>query len=126
VAPMRLPVSFTAEEAVAVLPAKVSVGVTDSVKDNVKLYTSKKGFLQRGFLNPSPAVKASTSHSSLLDSVVSLSTLDVKQDGVLGLPSPLNGCITPIFEKGNEFRVNGLSQSQEWPIGFDSAGEVVV
>jgi len=98
----------------------------DSVKDNVKPCTSKKGSLWRGFLNPSLAVKASTSHSSLLESVVSSSTLDVKADGVLGLPSSLSGCVTPIFEKGNEFRVNGLFQSQEWPVGFDLSGEVVV
>jgi hypothetical protein len=29
---------------------------------------------------------------------------------VIGLPSPLSGCVTPIFEKDNSFRVNGLSQ----------------
>jgi hypothetical protein len=38
----------------------------------------------------------------------------------------LSGCVTPIFEKGNEFRVNGLSQSQKWSIGFDPSGELVV
>jgi hypothetical protein len=58
------------------------------VKDNVKPFFSK-GFLRRGFLNPSPAVKASTPHSSLLESVVSSSALNVKEDGVIGLPSPL-------------------------------------
>jgi hypothetical protein len=87
----------------------------DSVKDNFKPCTSKKGFLRRGFLNPNPAVKASTPHSSLLESIVSSR-----------LPSSLSGFTTPIFEKGNEFRVNGLSQSQEWPVGFDLSGEVVV
>jgi len=71
-------------------------------------------------------VKVSASHSSLLESIVLSSTLDVKEDGVLGLPSPLSGCVTPMFEKGNEFRVNGLSQSQEWSVGFDPSGEVVV
>jgi hypothetical protein len=45
---------------------------------------------------------------------------------VIGLPSPLSGCITLIFEKDNEFKVNGLSQSQKWPSGFDPPGEVVV
>jgi len=87
----------------------------DSVKDNFKPCTSKKGFLRRGCLNPNPAVKASTPHSSLLESIVSSR-----------LPSSLSGFTTPIFEKGNEFRVNGLSQSQEWPVGFDLSGEVVV
>jgi len=65
VAAMRLPISFTVEEAAAVLPVKDSAGVADSVKDIVKPYISKKGFLRRGFLNPSPAVKVSTPHSSL-------------------------------------------------------------
>jgi hypothetical protein len=48
-------------------------------------------------------MKVSTPHSSLLESVVLSLTLDVKKDGV-----------------------NGLSQSQKWPVGFDSFGEVVV
>jgi hypothetical protein len=107
VAAMRLLVSFTVEEAAAVLPMMDFAGVTDSVKDIVNPSISKKVFLQRGFLNLSLVVKVSTPHSSLLESVVSSSTLDVKEDGVIGLPSPLSGCVTPIFEKGNEFRVNG-------------------
>jgi hypothetical protein len=110
---MRLPVSFTAEEAVAMLLVKDSVRVADSVKDIVKPYISKKGFLQRGFLNPTPAMKVYTPHSSLLELVVLSTTLDVKEDGMIGLPSLLSGCVTPILEKGNEFRVNGLSQSQQ-------------
>jgi hypothetical protein len=98
VSALRSPVNFTAEEAIATPPVKVFAGTADSVK---------KGFLRRGILNLSPIVKVSTSHSSLLESVVSSSTLDVKADGVLGLPSSLSGCVTPIFEMGNEFRVNG-------------------
>jgi hypothetical protein len=109
VAAMRLLVNFTEEEAVAVLLVKVSARVADSVKDKVKPYVSKKGFLRREFLNLSLAMKVSTPLSSLLESVVSSSTLDVKEDGVIGFPSPLSGCVTPIFEKDNEFRVNGLS-----------------
>jgi hypothetical protein len=61
--------------------------VADSVKDIIKPFISKKGFLRRGFLNLSPAMKVST-HSSLLESIMSSSTLDVKEDGVIGLPSP--------------------------------------
>jgi hypothetical protein len=38
----------------------------------------------------------------------------------------LSGDASPIAENGNEFRVNGLSQSQKWPVGFDPFGEVVV
>jgi hypothetical protein len=68
-------------------------------------------------------VKVSTPHSMLLESIVSSSTLDVKEDGAI---APLSCCVTPIFEKDNEFRVNGLSQSQKWPIGYDPSGEVVV
>jgi hypothetical protein len=91
------------------------------VKDIVKPFISKKGFLRRGFLNPSLAVKVST-HSSLFELVVSSSTLDVKEDGVIELPFSLSDCVTPFFEKGTEFRVNGLSQSQKWPVSFDHMG----
>jgi hypothetical protein len=38
------------------------------------------------------------------------------------VPSPLSGGASPIAENGNEFRVNGLSQSQKWLVGFDSSG----
>jgi hypothetical protein len=103
-ATMRTPVSFSTKKAVATPPVKVSAGMADSVK---------KGLLRRGFLNPSSAVKASTPHSSLVESVVSSSTREVKDDGVIGLPSPLSGHVTYFFEEGNEFRVNGLSQSQK-------------
>jgi hypothetical protein len=68
---MRLPVSFSAKEAVVVLPVMDPTRVADSVKGFVKPSTSMKGFLQRGFLNPSPAMKALTPLSSLLELVVS-------------------------------------------------------
>jgi hypothetical protein len=93
----------------AVLPVMDSAKGADFMKDIVKPFILENGFLRREFLNPSPAVKVSTPHSSVLESVVSSSTLDVKEDGVIGLPSPLSDCITPIFEKDNEFKVNGLS-----------------
>jgi hypothetical protein len=92
-AAMRSPVSFTAEEAAAMPPVKVSAGTTDCVK---------KGFLQRGFLNPSLTLKVST-HSSLIESVGLSSTRESKDNGG-----------------------NGLSQSQKWLVGFDPSGEVVV
>jgi hypothetical protein len=44
-----------------------------------------------------------TSHSS--------STPEVKEVGVVGIPSPLGGGVTPTVGKGDDFRVNGLSQS---------------
>jgi hypothetical protein len=53
---MGLLVSFSAKEAAALLP-------------NLNP-SSMKGFLRQGFLNPSPAVKASTTHTSLLETVV--------------------------------------------------------
>jgi hypothetical protein len=81
-----------------------------------------KGFLQP---DPSPAVKVFTPHTSLLESAVSSSTLNVKEDGVVRNPSPLGGCFTPTVEKGDDFRVNGLSQSHKWPIGFGPSREVV-
>jgi hypothetical protein len=40
--------------------------------------------------------------------------------------SPLSGCASLIAKKGNEFRVNGLSQSHKWPVWFDPSGEIVV
>jgi hypothetical protein len=108
-----------ANEAVAVLPVMDSARVADSVKDFVKPSTSMKGLLRREFLNPSPAVKALTPHTSLLESVVLSSTLEVKGIGVVGIPSPLGGCVTPTIWKSDDFRVNGLSQSQKWPVGLD-------
>jgi hypothetical protein len=32
---------------------------------------------------------------------------------VVGFPSSLGGCVTPIVGKDDDFRVNGLSQSQK-------------
>jgi hypothetical protein len=70
-------------------------------------------------------VKVST-HFSVVQTVVLTSTLDVKEDGVIGFPSPLSGCVTPIIEKGDNFRVNGLSQFQNWPVGFDLSRKEVL
>jgi len=70
-----------------------------------------EGFLRRGFFNPSSVVKALTLHASLLETVVSSSTLEVKEVRVVEIPSPLGGCITPAVGKGDDSRVNGLSQS---------------
>jgi len=116
-ATMRTPVNFTAKEAVAAPPVKISAGMTNYVK---------KGFLRKGFLNPCPALIVSTPHSSLVESVVASSSQEVKDDGVIGISSPLSGRVSPLLEEGNEVRVNGLSQSQKWPIGFDLSREVVV
>jgi hypothetical protein len=52
IAAMRLPVRFSAEEAVVVLPMMDSARVADPVKDIFKPSNSNKGFFLRGFLNP--------------------------------------------------------------------------
>jgi hypothetical protein len=89
-------------------------GVAVSVKEMVKSPSPVRGFLRRGFLNPSPVVQVNLSHKV---SVVSVSTPAVKE-GVSTLVSP-----TAI--KGEDFRVNGLTQSQKWLVGFGLFGEVV-
>jgi hypothetical protein len=48
------------------------------VKGFTKPSSLMKGFLRQGFLKPSLAVKASTSHTSLLETGVSSSTPEVK------------------------------------------------
>jgi hypothetical protein len=45
---------------------------------------------------------------------------------VVGVPSHLGRCDYPTAEKDEDLRVNGLIQSQNWPVGFDPYGEVVV
>jgi len=115
-------ISFSTKEEAAVIPALRA----NSVKGFVKPSSSMKGFLRRGFLNPSLAMKASTTHTSLLETVVSSSAPEVKEVGVVGLPSPLGGCVTPYVRKCDDSRVNGLSQSQKWPIGFGPSREMIV
>jgi hypothetical protein len=48
------------------------------------------------------------------------------KDGVKGVPSLLGFCVTPIVEKGVDFRLDGLIKSQKRPVGFGLAGEIVV
>jgi hypothetical protein len=116
-------ISAPAEEVVAVLPVLNSASVAVPVKDNVKFPSSVRGFLRRGFLNPSQVVQVNLSHKV---SVVSMSTQVVKEGGVVGAFLPLDGCVTPTAVKGEDFRVNGLTQSQKWSIGFGLSGEVFV
>jgi hypothetical protein len=47
-------------------------------------------------------MKASTTHTSLLETVMSSSTPEVKKVGVVGIPSPLGGCATPNIGKGDD------------------------
>jgi hypothetical protein len=79
-----------------------------------------RGFLRRGFLNPGLSGQASPKGL-----VVPPSTLVVKEDDVVGA-SFLGSCVTPTGDKDEDFRVNGLIQSQKWPVCFGSSGEVVV
>jgi hypothetical protein len=72
------------------------------VKDMGKSSSLIRGFLRRGFLNPSSVVQI---------------TLVVRE----GESSP--GSHTTI--KGSDFRVNGLTQSQKWPLGFGPYWEMV-
>jgi len=58
-----------------------------------------------GFLNPSPVVQVNLSNKV---SVVSASTP--------GSPTAI---------KGEDFKVNGLTQSQKWLVGFGLSGEMV-
>jgi hypothetical protein len=74
--------------------------VAVSVKDTVKSPYPVRGFLRPGFLNPSPVVQANLSHKV---SVVSTSTPVVKESA----STP----VSPTAIKGEDFRVNGLTQS---------------
>jgi len=47
--------------------------------------SSMKGFLRQGFLNPSPAVKASTTHTSLLETVVDAFEEDFHRREIMNL-----------------------------------------
>jgi hypothetical protein len=38
----------------------------------------------------------------------------------------LGSCVTPTVNKVEDLRVNSLIQSQKWPVGFGSSGNVVV
>jgi len=88
--------------------------VVFQVQEEGKPPSPVRDFLHRGFLNPSPVV----THKVSVMSVVSASTLVVKE----GTATP----DSPIAIKGKDFRVNGLTQSQKWSVGFGPSREVVV
>jgi len=71
--------------------------------------SAKKCFLRKGLLNPHPAAIASTASH------------EAKDVGMIGLHSPLGGRIILSSVEGN-----GFSQSQDWPVGYDLNGELVV
>jgi len=76
-----------------------SVGVAVSVKAIVKQSTPAKGFLQRGFLNPSLSVQVKPL-LSLKGWLHRCRLWLLRRDGVEGTPFLLGGCITPTTEKG--------------------------
>jgi len=80
-----------------------------------------RGFLRRGFLNQSVQPTLSPKVS-----VASPSTFVAKEVGVEGTPFLLGGCGTPNDEKDEDSRINGLIQSQKWPVGFGQDGESIV
>jgi hypothetical protein len=79
----------SAKEADAMLLLMEPAGMADSAKGFVKPSSLMKGFLRWGFLNPSPTEKASTTHTSLLETAMSSLT-----------PA------TPFVEKGDDSTVN--------------------
>jgi hypothetical protein len=92
-----------------------------SVKEVIKQVPPARGFLQRGFLNPSPTGQVSPIVPAVLPS-----TLVVKEDEVVGSPSHLGRCISTLDDKGEDLWLNGLIEFQKWPVGFGPFGEVVV
>jgi hypothetical protein len=93
----KTPICSAKKEVAAVLLVKNSVG------------SAKKGFLRKGFHNPRLAAIAPTA------------SREAKDVGMIGLDSPPGCRIIPSSVEGK-----GFSQSQEWPIGFDLNGELVV
>jgi hypothetical protein len=77
-----------------------------SMRDVIKQILLLRGFLRRDFLNSSLAGQVSPKVS-----VVSSSTLVVKEDEMVGVPSHLGRCVSPPAEKGEDLRVNGLLSS---------------
>jgi hypothetical protein len=92
-----------------------------SVKVAIKQTPSARDFLRRGFLNSSLVEQV-----LLKVSVILLSTLVANEDEVVRTPPHLGSCVSPTVDKGEDLRVNGLIESQKWPVGFGLSGEVVV
>jgi hypothetical protein len=120
VAPLVLP-------SVVVVPEPYGM-ITAPVKVDVRKISLVRGFLRRGFLGLSSIVPVKPQPSPDM-SVASSSALVVKEDGEEGaFPFPLGGCspVIPAADKGDDFRLTGLIQSQKWPVGFGPSSELVV
>jgi hypothetical protein len=98
---------------------------TATVKADVQKSPPPRGLLRRRFFRPSPAVKVH--HPSPEVSVALSLALVVREVGVEGVYFPLGVCfsVTPIVDEGDDFRLNGLIQSQKWPVGFGLSLEMV-
>jgi len=103
------PISDPAEKVAVVLPVQDSAGVAVFVKDMGKSPSPVRGFSIRA-----PVVQVNLSHKV---SVVSASIPVVKE----GASTPSS----PTAIKGEDLRVNGLTKSQKWPVGFGPSEEVV-
>jgi hypothetical protein len=90
--------------------------------------SSREGFSLAGFFGPSSAVQVN-SHPLPEVLVASSSALVVKEDEVEGVfPFSLGGCssVAPAADKGEDFRLTGLIQSQKWLVGFGPSSVIVV
>jgi hypothetical protein len=98
---------------------EASVAAAQRLLDSDGLAASLKVVKQsvpaRGILNPSLSVQPLLSPKV---SDASSSSLVAKEVGVEGIPTLLGGCNTPNDEKGEDFNINGLIQSQKWPVGI--------
>jgi len=102
------PISDPAKKVVVALPVQDSTGVAVSIKDiGMSVSLSGEGFSSRGYLNLSLVVQVNLSHKV---SVVSATTSVVKEG--VSIPG------SPTTIKGEDFRVNGLTQSHKWPVWF--------
>jgi hypothetical protein len=91
------PINDLVEQLVVVLLVLDFVGVAVSVKDMGKSFSPVRCFHWRGFLNPSLVMQVNLSHKV---SLVSASTTN-----------------SPTAIKGEDFRVNSMTQSQKWRVG---------
>jgi hypothetical protein len=106
----------------ATQPLHDSGGVAARLKV-VKQSVPARAILRRGFLNSSMPVQPLLSPKV---STASSSSLVAKEDGVEGIPTLLGDCSTPNDDKAEDSKINGLIQSQKWPIGIGPDGEFVV
>jgi hypothetical protein len=89
----------------------------------VKQSVPTRGILWKGFLNLSLSMQPFLSPEV---SAALSSSLTTKEIRVEEIPTLLGGCNTPNDEKGEDSKINGLIQSQKWPVGIGLDGEIKV